>query len=155
MVNDFQREGSTSNAHVGRAFELEAQKHFWDEEEIVLQRPYPVLVGLSGKRKEYRRFDLGSDEPRILVECKSHTWTKSGHVPSAKITAWNEAMFFFSLTPDEGYRKVLFVWRSVTPKREESLAEYYVKNHQHLIPDDVEIWEFDGSEHRVVWPSNT
>ena len=142
MNNNFQRLGATSNADVGSTFEKDAQKWFCREKGIELQRDYGVEVGFSKKRE--RKFDLGSSDPKILVECKSHKWTGSGNVPSAKITVWNESMYYFQLAPS-GFRKVLFVLRDFSKKREESLAEYYVRNHSHLIPDDVEIWEYDTS----------
>ena len=85
----------------------------------------------------------------MLVECKSHTWTKTDNVPSAKITVWNEAMYYFLLSPG-GFRKILFVLRDFSEKRGESLAEYYVRNYSHLIPDDVEIWEYDLSKSFAV-----
>ena len=141
MVNNFQRIGAISNADVGRAFEKAAQEWFLNEG-IRLQRNYGVEVGLS-KMKE-RKFDLGSSEPPVLVECKSHKWTSGDKVPSSKITVWTESMYYFLLAPP-GFRKVLFVLRDVSEKRRESLAEYYVRNHSHLIPDDVEILEYDVS----------
>ena len=141
MVNNFQRPGAISNADVGSDFETAAQEWFLNEG-VRLQRNYGVEVGLS-KMKE-RKFDLGSSEPPVLVECKSHKWTSGGNVPSAKITVWNESMYYFLLAPP-GFRKVLFVLRDVSEKRGESLAEYYVRNHSHLIPNDVEILEYDVS----------
>ena len=140
MVNSFQRLGSTSNSQVGRDFESEAQEYFRKEEGVLLQRDYSVLIGVSSKRT--RQFDLGSDNPPMLVECKSHKWTAGGNVPSAKMTVWNEAMYYFSLAP-RGFRKVLFVLRDFSKERETSLAEYYMKSYGHLIPDDVEILEYD------------
>lgn len=146
MVNNFQRPGAISNAAVGRDFEAAAQEWFLSEG-VRLQRDYGVRVGFFNKKE--RKFDLGSSEPPVLVECKSHTWTGGGNVPSAKITVWNESMYFFSLAP-KGFRKVLFVLRDYSKKRAESLAEYYVRNHSHLIPDDVEIIEFDISNKTVA-----
>ena len=102
------------------------------------------MLGVSSKTsKKERKFDLGSANPPLLVECKSHRWTSGGNVPSAKITVWHEAMYYFSLAPKE-FRKVLFVLRDFSDKRGETLAEYYIRNHGHLIPDDVEILEYDG-----------
>nr|HQU45351.1 hypothetical protein [Pirellulales bacterium] len=89
-----------------------------------------------------RRFDLGSGTPPILVECKSHRWTVTGNMPSAKVTVWNESMFYFHIAPKH-FRKILFVLRDIHPKSQQSLAEYYVRNYVHLIPDDVAIVEFD------------
>ena len=89
MVNNFQRPGAISNADVGSDFETAAQEWFLNEG-VRLQRNYSVEVGLS-KMKE-RKFDLGSSEPPVLVECKFHKWTSGDNVPSAKITVWNESM---------------------------------------------------------------
>ena len=150
MANNFQREGAVSNAQVGREFELGAQEYF-RKNGTILQRGFVAPVGLS-KSKD-RQFDLGSAEPPILIECKSHTWTTSGRVPSAKISVWNETMYYFHAAPKE-YRKILFVLRSFSEKRGETLAEYYVRTHEHLIPDGVEVLEYDGEAVNQVWPSN-
>ena len=131
MVSNFQR---------GDAFEAAAREYF-HRQGTGLQRNYQVPVGFSSKK--LRRFDLGSDDPPVLVECKSHTWTAPGNVPSAKLASWNEAMFYFVVAPD-GYRKILFVLRDFNDRRNETLAEYYVRTYAHLIPDDVEVLEYDG-----------
>ena len=142
-INNFQRIGSISNADVGRRFEALAQEYFRRRENIELAPNYPVGVSASqAKEKKQRHFDLGSDDPPVLVECKSHRWTASGNVPSAKITVWSEAMYFFLLAPAQ-YRKVLFVLKDYSQKHKKTLAQYYVANYGHLIPDGVEILEFE------------
>ena len=93
-ARNFQRIGARSNSHIGQAFEAAAQEHL-SQHGFDLRRNFRVAIGLS-KREENRTFDLGSAQPPVLVECKSHTWTESGNVPSAKITVWNEAMYYFS-----------------------------------------------------------
>jgi hypothetical protein len=98
---------------------------------------YPLTRG-----KKDHKFDLGSTNPLILVECKSHTWTESGNMPSAKITVWNEAMYYFHASPEE-YRKILFVLKDSHAKKRETLAAYYLRTSAHLIPEKVEIWEYD------------
>ena len=146
MVNNFQRLGSTSNSHVGQDFETVAQDYF-HQKGISLRNSFSVLIGVSSKKD--RKFDLGSDNPPVLVECKSHTWTQGGNIPSAKITVWNEAMYLFLLAPKR-FQKVLFVRRDFSERRGVSLAEYYVRNYGHLIPGDVEIWEYDELESSIV-----
>jgi hypothetical protein len=140
-MSNFQRIGSISNAHVGRDFEEVARDYFLRIEGLTLQKSFPVEVGASITKKS-RRFDLGSEEPPILVECKSHRWTETGNMPSAKVTVWNESMFYFHIAPTR-YRKVLFVVRDVHARKTESLAEYYIRNCAHLIPAGVSIIEFD------------
>ncbi|MCA9934893.1 MAG: hypothetical protein H6662_10970 [Ardenticatenaceae bacterium] len=145
--NNFQRVGSTSNTHVGRNFEITA-KNYFQQHGISLDRNYAVRLGVNIKKKN-RQFDLGSDDPSILVECKSHRWTQGGNIPSAKMTVWNEAMYYFYLAPKR-FRKVLFVLHDFSEKRNETLAAYYVRNYGHLIPIDVEILEYNEISREVI-----
>lgn len=138
---NFQRIGSVSNAHVGNEFE-EVARAVFAEHGITLSRSFGVPVGV-GRTKKLRRFDLGSENPPVLLECKSHTWTQGGNIPSAKITVWNESMYYFHVAPS-GFRKVLFVLKDRCAGRMETLASYYLRNYRHLVPDDVEFWEFDA-----------
>lgn len=140
-INNFQRVGSLSNAHAGSDFE-EIAKDFFAKQGILLTRNFVVPVGVGAAKKNHR-FDLGSASPATLVECKSHTWTQGGNVPSAKITVWNEAMYYFHIAPSE-YRRVFFVLKH--SRRELSLAAYYLRNYQHLVPPSVEVWEYCMNE---------
>ncbi len=139
-MENFQRTGSVSNAHVGRDFEKKAYQYFLSQG-INLQKDLSLPVGVGSKKKA-RSFDLGSEHEKIIVECKSHKWTSGKNIPSAKITVWNEAMYYFHLAPAD-YRKVFFILRDFSSKRNETLAEYYIRNYGHLVPDDVEFVEFD------------
>lgn len=139
-MSNFQREGSVSNAHVGRDFELLVQRLFADQG-VDLETNHPVDCGLNTIRKPHS-FDLGSDDPKVIVECKSHTWTVGGNIPSAKITTWVEAMFYFHMAPSD-YRKLFVVERSLRKGNEESLMGYFARTKAHLIPRDVELWELD------------
>ena len=138
--NRFQRVGSQSNAHVGRAFEKVAQE-FFAMQGIPLLPGHRVPIGV-GSEKKLHGFDLGCDYQRVLVECKSHRWTAGANIPSAKMTVWNEAMLYFMLAPT-GYRKIMFVLRHSCERRDTTLASHYLKNYKHLVPDDVEFWEYD------------
>jgi hypothetical protein len=110
----FQRAGSISNAHVGKDFELLA-KSFFEKQGVSLQENFGLPIGVGSKKKNHS-FDLGSDSPKIIVECKSHKWTAGANIPSAKLTVWNEAMYYFLIAP-EGYRKILFVLHDYSEKR--------------------------------------
>jgi hypothetical protein len=145
----FQRLGAISNAHVGADFEGCARA-FFEREGLVLKKNFEIPVG-AHMQKKLRRFDLGCEIPATLVECKSHKWTSGSNIPSAKITVWNESMYYFHLAPSE-YRKILFVLRDHDQRRGLTLGQYYTKNYGHLIPRSVEIWEFDavsGSASRI------
>ena len=142
-MNNFQREGSTSNSHVGRAFEERVRKVL-AEHGLRLESGHEVPCGLGPVRKNHA-FDLGSGNPKVIVECKSHTWTSSGNVPSAKMKNWAEAMFYFHMSPPD-YRKIFVVERSMRPGRPESLLTYFLRTQAHMIPPDVEFRELDGDE---------
>ena len=143
MSNNFQRDGSISNAHVGRAFEDRAQKAL-AKRGLPLRSDHKVPCGLHAVRKHHS-FDLGSENPKVIVECKSHTWTAGGNVPSAKMKNWAEAMFYFHMAPQD-YRKIFLVERSLRSNHGESLLTYFLRTQAHMIPTDVECWELDGEE---------
>jgi len=145
MNKPYQRVGSKSNAHVGKKFELSAQR-FFQSRGLNLKLNVKIEVGVSNIKKPHA-FDLGSKD--IIVECKSHKWTSGSNVPSAKLTAWNEAMYYFVTAP-EHYRKIMFVLRDYSTKREKTLAEYYIRTYKHLIPSSVEIWEYNESTNNAV-----
>lgn len=139
-MSNFQREGSISNAHVGRDFEALAKKVLAGHR-IETQSNFTVPIGISSHKKNHK-FDLGSEMPKVIVECKSHRWTKGNNIPSAKMTVWNEAMYYFVTAPI-GYRKIFFVLKDKRSSNGETLVGYYIRTYQHLIPPDVEIWEYD------------
>lgn len=140
MEKPFQRIGAISNAHVGHEFELGA-KIFFEKAGILLHKNHEVMVGVGDSKKTHR-FDLGCANLKILVECKSHRWTTGNKVPSAKLTVWNEAMFYFSSAPRD-YRKIMFVLKDTRKSSGETLAHYYIRIYSHLIPVGVEFWEYD------------
>ena len=151
MSKPHQRVGSISNAHVGKDFEVLALDVF-AARDIHLESKFKLPVGVA-EIKKLHAFDLGCEEQKIIVECKCHKWTApNDNVPSAKLTVWNEAMYYFLVAP-QGYRKILFVLRDVSERRRETLAEYYVRTYGHLIPEGVEIWEFDEESQEVVQQS--
>ncbi len=106
---------------------------------IELKKNFPLNIGINSNKKIHK-FDLGCEKNKILIECKFHMWTVNSNAPSAKMSIWNEAMFFFSMVPSE-YKKILVVKKSNCINKKESLAQYYARNYYHLIPEGVEIWE--------------
>src|SRR5690554_1704503 len=100
-MNNFQRIGSISNAHIGRDFEKAAHVYFTAQGYEIIK---DVALPIGLERKKNHRFDLGSSldaTDKIIIECKSHRWTSGYNVPSAKLTVWNEAMYYFHLAPPE------------------------------------------------------
>jgi hypothetical protein len=139
MAKLHQRIGSVSNAHVGADFERVALQ-FFARQGVTLVRDFGLHIGLLTKKRHC--FDLGASDPKIIVECKSHRWTAGANVPSAKMTVWNEAMYYFHLAPKE-YRKILFVLHDKRLADGETLLSYYKRTYAHLIPEGVEFFEWD------------
>lgn len=147
MSKPFQRVGSKSNAQAGRDFEI-AAKRFFESIGLALEEDVKIAVGVEDRKKDHS-FDLGCLETNVIVECKSHKWTSGNNVPSAKLTVWNEAMYYFLTSPTK-YRKIMFVLRDFSEKRGETLAEYYLRTYSHLVPSDVEFWEYNESTSEAV-----
>lgn len=145
-MTNFQREGSISNAHVGRDFEARARA-ILAAHGIPLQMNHKVPCGL-GNNKKLHTFDLGSEDPPVIVECKSQTWTRGDVVPSAKMKNWAEAMFYFHMAPPM-YRKIFFVEQSLRVRTGESLLTYFRRTQSHMIPPDVEFWELPRDSDKV------
>lgn len=142
MNRPFQRKGASSNTQVGRDFENRAKACF-SRLGVHLTSGVSVEIGINGTKAHV--FDLGDIGEKILIECKAHTWTEGGNIPSAKMTTWNQAMYYFHATP-VGYRKILLVLRHFNEKRNQTLGQYYIRTNPHLIPEDVEVWELDEAK---------
>lgn len=140
MKDNYQRKGVKSNSTEGNKFEHIARIYIQNLLRTDLSHPYKLNIGIYDSINKIHKFDLGNES--LLVECKSHKWTKGDNVPSAKITIWNEAMYYFHLAPST-LRKIFFIQKDTRRKNNESLGEYYVRNFKHLIPNSVEIWEYD------------
>lgn len=147
-MNNFQRVGSISNAHIGRDFEEAAHVYFTVQGYQIIK---DVALPIGLERKKNHRFDLGTPadaEDKIIIECKAHRWSVTDKVPHGKMRSWNEAMYYFHLAPPE-YRKIFFILRDYSNKRNETLGEYYIRTYGHLIPSDVEIMEYDEDNQKV------
>ena len=140
-MNNFQRDGAVSNADVGRKFEARTQR-ILASKGLVLDLNHKVPCGLPNNKPKPHAFDLGSDELRVIVECKSHTWTISGRIPNAKLKNMAEAMFYFHMAPSD-YRKIFVAERSERARQKETLLVYFFRTQRHMIPSDVEVWELD------------
>jgi len=146
MAN-FQRNGAKNNAAVGRDFENKIREYFLTRKKINLKKQLSIKLGVSNFKKEHR-FDLGSKEEKILIECKSHKWTESSRTPVAKMTVWNEAMYYFLLAP-KNYEKYFIVLRDYNEEKKMTLAQYYLFRYKHMIPEDVKIFEYDEDKNTL------
>ena len=126
------------NPKTGGDFEF-ASLDWFSRQGVPLVHGLAIDIGIGDLKKRHK-FDLGSLPEKLLIECKAHTWTAGGNSPSVKMSVWNEAMYYFVVAPP-CFRKKLFVVKSV--RNGETLAQHYINGYAHLIPSDVEIWEYE------------
>ena len=133
---------NSENPHVGRRFQ--------ESVKLILEKKFctsfePEAVVAIGKPAKNHKFDLANDDRSIVAECKCYTWTDSGNVPSAKLMGLDEAVFYFSFLPTET-KKNLCMKKATYRGKTETLAEYYVRVHGHLM-GDVFVYEIsdDGT----------
>ena len=124
-------------------------KQFQEYVKIVLEKKFNVDFNQEvaipiGQPPRDHRFDLVNKDQTVVAECKCYTWTDSGNVPSAKLMGLDEALFYFSFLPKET-KKLLCMKKSTTPDKSESLAEYYIRVHGHLLRD-VEVCEISEAD---------
>ena len=97
-----------------------------------------------GHPKTDHAFNLANENNSIVIECKNYILTKAGNVPREKISTINEAVLYFSFL-DANVRKILCLKKSVHPKRQETLAKYYVETYGHLLRD-ITVYEIDDDK---------
>ena len=139
---------NSENPKVGKAF----QKLVWKSISAYFGVPFELETALPiGNPAKLHKFDCVSEDKRIVVECKCCSWTDAGNVPSAKMMASNEALFYMSYLPDD-VTKILCLKKASHPKKLETLAEYYCRIYGHLL-SHVKVFEVnDFGEIRVIKP---
>ena len=119
-------------------------------EQFGIRKHFKYEYKCNGRILFEHEFDFGCDDIfRIAIECKAYTWTKSGNIPSAKISILNEAVLFLSLLPDD-FSKILILKKSenVNSKsnvhKDESLATYYKNKYGSILQKfNIKLFEFD------------
>ena len=136
----------SSKKRKGDDFRDLAKSALEQELNTTLESEQKLYIGNSGKKHD---FDLASKDQSIVIECKNYTWTKTGRVPSAKISNINEVVLYFSFL-DENVQKILCLMKSEHPRRKETLAEYYGNTYKHLLRDII-IYEVskDGKAKKI------
>lgn len=106
-----------------------------------------VTIGKPGKE---HRFDCVSSDLSIIIECKCYSWTEGNNVPSAKMSTLNEAVLYLR-NAEPSALKIIAMKKDFSSKRNETLAQYYLRTYGHLLAD-IQIWEVDAQDHfyRVI-----
>lgn len=129
---------NSDNPRIGRDFQKMSAEILSKLFKVGFALEIPTPIGLPVKN---HKFDCVSEDKRIVAECKCYTWTDTGNVPSAKMAALNEAVFYLHFLP-ESTKKIVVLKKSVFETRRETLAEYYNRINNHLL-GDIGIYEID------------
>ena len=137
---------NSDNPYVGRRFQEDVRSILEETYGTSFEKEVEIDIGDPPKS---HKFDLANKDCSIVAECKCYTWTDSGNVPSAKLMGLDEAVFYFSFLPVET-KKLLCMRRATIASREETLAEYYVRVHGHLL-GNVYVYEIadDGTMRQI------
>ena len=137
---------NSDNPHVGRQFQEVVRSILEEIYGTSFEKEVAIDIGYPPKA---HKFDLANKDCSIVAECKCYTWTDSGNVPSAKLMGLDEVVFYFSFLPVET-KKLLCMRRSTISSRKETLAEYYVRVHGHLL-GNVYVYEIadDGTMRQI------
>ena len=133
---------NSENSLVGRKFQEFVQAILEKEYNTYFEQEAAIPIGRPPKE---HKIDLANADRSIVAECKCYMWTISGKIPSAKLTGLDEAVFYFGFLPS-GTKKLLCMQKAVFRGNKETLAEYYVRTHGHLL-EDVSVIEIsdDGT----------
>lgn len=150
MSDSKKANANSENPLVGRKFQEFVKSILEAKYKICFESEAAVAIG---KPERIHKFDLATEDRSIVVECKSYTWTKSGNVPSAKLMGLDEAVFYFGFLPSET-KKFLCMAKAVCPGKNETLAEYYVRVHGHLL-GNVLVYEIaEDKQMREIRPDS-
>ena len=115
-----------------QAFQLVAREYF--EKQLGVQLESEKSVRLDDG--QIHRFDLGSKEADVLIECKSYTFTETGNEPAAKLNhAKTDAQL---LRASHASRKIIVFDDDLHPKKG-SLAKLFARRNSAWLTD-VEVW---------------
>ena len=116
---------NSENPHVGRKFQEFVQTILKEKYNTFFEQEAAIPIGRPPKE---HKFDLANADRSI-----------------AKLMGLDEAVFYFGFLPS-GTKKLLCMKKAVFRGKQETLAEYYVRAHGHLL-EDVSVIEIsdDGT----------
>ena len=135
---------NSENTKIGKEFQEKTINILENYYDIALDSNVKIPIGNPAKD---RKFDGVTKDKKYVITCKCFTWTETGNVPSAKLAAINEIVFYMSYLPSNT-KKIIALSKSYNIKKNETLAEYYYRTNKHLI-NDIELVEIDTSSNKV------
>ena len=110
---------NSDNPRIGKAFEKAVKKWAVDYYDCGFNEEQPVDIGNPARP---HKFDLVSQDSKIIIECKCYTWTDGGNVPSAKLATLDEAVLYLRSVTSSA-TKVIAMKKDYNKKKGITLAE--------------------------------
>ena len=129
---------NSDNPRIGKAFEKAVKKWAVDYYDCGFNEEQPVDIGNPARP---HKFDLVSQDSKIIIECKCYTWTDGGNVPSAKLATLDEAVLYLRSVTSSA-TKVIAMKKDYNKKKGITLADYFCDKKGHLL-EDIKVVEFD------------
>lgn len=133
---------NSENPKVGRLFQEISANILSDYFGVIFGSDIAIPIGEPAKP---HKFDCVSSDKKIVVECKCYTWTETGNIPSAKMGFVNEAVFYLNYLPKDMI-KMIVMKKATHVKRNETLAEYYLRTNRHLL-QGIKVIEINTEDH--------
>lgn len=133
---------NSENPKVGRLFQEISANILSDYFGVTFGSDIAIPIGAPAKP---HKFDCVSSDKKIVGECKCYTWTETGNIPSAKMGFLNEAVFYLNYLPND-IIKLIVMKKATHVKRNETLAEYYLRTNRHLL-QGIKVIEINTEDH--------
>ena len=131
---------------------INKSKDFEEKVKIKLEDSYKVKFTsksiLIGNPPKNHKFDLVSEDNKIIVECKDNSWSKTNKTPHGKIKSMLTDILYFLKGPKDS-QKILVLKRYYNEKLKETLAEHFVRINKHLL-EGIEILELDVENMNMI-----
>ena len=128
-----------------KEFERLAGEFFERELGTRLFSQWPVHL----KNGRTHKFDFSSGDERIVVQCKSLTWTESGHYPSGKVAEARQALQM--LQESNGFRKIIVFDEHLNHKGQ-SFVEVFVRRNKDSL-SGIEVWQHLDGKFKLYFAS--
>jgi hypothetical protein len=127
-------------------FENLAGKHFEKEFGMRLLPQWPVHL----KNGQTHKFDFSSENERVVVQCKSYRWTKSGHYPNGKVA---EAQMAIDRLQGANASRKIIVFDDDLNQKGQSFVEVFVRRNKDSL-SGIEVWKHHDEKFELYFGPN-
>lgn len=128
----------------GKDFEEKVKTKLEDKYKVKFSSKF-ILIGNPPKN---HKFDLVSEDNKIIIACKDNSWSRTNQPPHGKIKSMlTDILYFLKASKDS--QKILVLRRYHNEKLKETLAEYFVRINKHLL-EGIQVLELDVENMNII-----